>query len=137
MDKSQGMAARMLDRLPAIAQNKITRGLNYPYHYPELDPFIQCLMAVQMKQGRVGIIGEDISQSRLEFEQNMRLLVSKPTTIKQVEDIQLPLQSATVTARHYHPAPQKKLPLIVFYHGGGFLIGSLNTHDEYCRLLAK
>lgn len=137
MGRSQGIAARLLDRLPSIAQNKIIRSLNYPYHYPELDPFIQCLMAVQMKQGRVGIVGDDLSQSRLEFEQHMRLLVSKPTALAQVKDIQLPLQSMTVTARHYHPAPQKKLPLIVFYHGGGFLIGSLDTHDEYCRLLAK
>ena len=33
--------------------------------------------------------------------------------------------------------PLIKLPLIVFYHGGGFVVGGLDTHDEVCRLLAK
>lgn len=137
MDKGQGVAARLLDRLPKIAQERIVRSLDYPYHYPELDPFVKCLMAVQLKQGKTGIVREDIAQSRIFFEQSMQLLKSKPTAVRQVEDIQLPLHSGIVQARHYHPAPAKKLPLIIFYHGGGFLIGSLDTHDEYCRLLAK
>ena len=137
MDKGQGVAARLLDRLPKIAQERIVRSLDYPYHYPELDPFVKCLMAVQLKQGKTGIVREDIAQSRIFFEQSMQLLKSKPTAIRQVEDIRLSLHSGIVQARHYHPAPAKKLPLIIFYHGGGFLIGSLDTHDEYCRLLAK
>ncbi|KGT48921.1 MULTISPECIES: alpha/beta hydrolase [Acinetobacter] len=136
-EKSQGSAARLLDRLPKMVQESIVRSLNYPYDYPELDSFVKCLMAIQLKQGRTGLVGDDIPQSRIEFDHNMRLLQAKPTKIAQVEDIHLPLQSGMTPARHYHPAPKKKLPLIIFYHGGGFLIGSLDTHDEYCRLLAK
>ncbi|RYZ87914.1 MAG: alpha/beta hydrolase, partial [Moraxellaceae bacterium] len=35
------------------------------------------------------------------------------------------------------PNASKGLPLLVFYHGGGFIVGDLNTHDEACRLLCK
>ena len=64
------------------------------------------------------------------------MLTAKPSAVKQVEDLRLPVQSGTVFARHYHPAPNKKLPMLVFYHGGGFVVGSLDSHDEVCRLLA-
>lgn len=136
IDKSQGKAARLLDRLPSIAQEALVKTLDYPYIYPDLDSFVKCLMALQLKQGKSGFIGKDITQSRTYFELNMQSILAKPTEVKSVDDLRLPLQSATIFARHYHPAPQKKLPMIVFYHGGGFLVGSLETHDEYCRLLA-
>ncbi len=45
--------------------------------------------------------------------------------------------SGNLAARYYHPAPHKKLPLIVFYHGGGFVVGGFkDSHDEFCRLMA-
>lgn len=137
LEKSQGRAARVLDRLPTVLQKQLAKQLDYPYNFPELDPLIQCLMAVQLKQGKVGFIGEDYHQSRLAFENNMKNLSSRETPIAHVEDLRLPLMSGTVFARHYHPAPNKKLPCVVFYHGGGFVVGSLDTHDEACRLLAK
>jgi acetyl esterase len=38
-------------------------------------------------------------------------------------------------ARLYRPSPEP-LPLIVYVHGGGWTIGSLDSHDRLCRLLA-
>ncbi len=35
------------------------------------------------------------------------------------------------------PKPGEKLPVLVWYHGGGFVIGDLETHDSACRLLAN
>lgn len=137
LDKGQGPAARALDRLPRLAQESLTKILGYRYQYPDLDTFIKCLMAVQIKQGYSGIVGADIRLSRQQFDTQMSMIVNKVTMVELVRDIQLPLQSGTIRARHYHPSPNKKLPMIVFYHGGGFVIGGLNTHDEVCRLLAK
>lgn len=28
-------------------------------------------------------------------------------------------------------------PLVVYYHGGGWVVGDLDTHDQPCRLLAR
>lgn len=41
-----------------------------------------------------------------------------------------------IPTRIYHPAPQKKLPLIIYFHGGGHLSGSIETHDALCRRIA-
>lgn len=137
MHHTQGPAARLMDRLPAVAQDALAKVLGYPYIYPMLDSFTKCLMAVQLKQGHHGFIGQDYVASRNAFELQMRSIRSKATAISHVEDIRLPLQSGTISARHYHPNPKEKLPMVVFYHGGGFVVGGLDTHDEVCRLLAK
>lgn len=44
-----------------------------------------------------------------------------------------------VPVRIYTPpgAAGKKLPLAVYLHGGGYLVGDLNTEDPWCRLIAK
>lgn len=136
IEQGQGAAGRVLDRLPAFAQESLAKLLGYPYQYPQLDSFTKCLMAAQLKQGKVGFIGSDIAYSRRAFESQMQSIIHKPTDIRLVEDIHLPLQSGSIYARHYHPAPGKKLPMVVFYHGGGFVVGSIDTHDEACRLIA-
>ena len=41
-----------------------------------------------------------------------------------------------VATRLYHPDPVKKLPCVVVYHGGGWVLGGLSTHDTLCRQLA-
>mgnify|MGYP003513949342 FL=1 len=136
IEKGQGTAARTLDRLPAFAQKSLVKILRYPHQYPELDPLIQCMMATQLRQGNSGFIGADVIRARKNFDLQMQSIKTKPTAVKRVEDLRLPLHSGTIFARHYHPAPSKKLPMVVFYHGGGFVVGSLDSHDEVCRLLA-
>lgn len=136
IENSQGTAGRAIDRLPKVVQESLAKLLGYPYDYPQLDSFTKCLLASQLKQGKSGFIGRDLEKSRRDFESQMHSLANKLTHVQHVEDIRLPLQSGTVFARHYHPAPNKKLPMIVFYHGGGFVVGSVNTHDEACRLIA-
>ena len=135
-EKSQGTALRTLDRLPHFTQQAFAKILAYPYQYPELDPLIKCILAIQLKQGRQGLIGTDLMQSRRDFDLQLQSIQTKPTAVKHIEDLRLPLHSATISARHYHPAPSKKLPMIIFYHGGGFVLGGINAYDEVCRLLA-
>jgi acetyl esterase len=53
--------------------------------------------------------------------------------------------AAPIPSRHYRPrdagfevaGPAAPAPLLVFYHGGGFVIGDLDTHDGLCRLIAR
>ena len=41
-----------------------------------------------------------------------------------------------IPIRIYHPNPEKQLPLLVYLHGGGFIVGSNDTHDRIMRELA-
>lgn len=42
-----------------------------------------------------------------------------------------------VPCRVYRPSAQRDLPLLVYLHGGGWVIGDLDTHDAPCRSLAN
>ncbi len=57
-----------------------------------------------------------------------------------VESVQLLLAPGLVPVRHYRPAGSRRdevLPALVYYHGGGWVIGDLDTHDVVCRTLAN
>lgn len=137
MYKTQGPSARLIDKMPATVQNQVARRLGYQYDFDGLNPFYKCLLAVQHLQKKYGFIDDDYQKSRRVFKAQMQSLCPNPTGIKSVKELKLSLTQGVINARHYHPQPKKALPLIIFYHGGGWVVGDLNTHDEACRLLAK
>lgn len=69
----------------------------------------------------------------------MRLLLEQPAQpIGKIEDRRIKGPGGEIPVRVYHPvAGSAPLPVIVFYHGGGFVIGSLDSHDDLCRRLVN
>lgn len=62
----------------------------------------------------------------------------EPPAVARVEDLALDLPGRTLPARLYVPGDAANpAPLVVFYHGGGWVIGTLETHDATCRALAR
>ncbi|MES2919151.1 MAG: alpha/beta hydrolase [Pseudomonadota bacterium] len=58
--------------------------------------------------------------------------------VREVRTIALPGADGLLRARHYVPASTAALPvLLVYFHGGGFVFGDLDTHDDACRLLCQ
>lgn len=47
------------------------------------------------------------------------------------------IMAGTIPCRLYRPSAQTNLGLLVFFHGGGWVIGDLNSHDGVCRSLAN
>lgn len=54
-----------------------------------------------------------------------------------IRELSVPGPGGTIGVRLYHPSDAQALPLIVFFHGGGFVICDLDTHDPFCRSLAR
>jgi acetyl esterase len=53
-------------------------------------------------------------------------------------DLSIPGPAGTIPARYYDARPGREPgPLVVFYHGGGFVIGDLDTHGSYCAEMAR
>ena len=65
--------------------------------------------------------------------------LSVPVTIAvdRVEDRMIPGPAGDLPVRIYRPQGAAPKPAIVYYHGGGWVIGSLETHDDGCRALAN
>lgn len=60
-------------------------------------------------------------------------LAGTPPALPQVEDIVL---AGSLRGRQYWPVIDARLPLVVYFHGGRFVSGDLDSHDTVCRLLA-
>ena len=57
--------------------------------------------------------------------------------VKAVEEHHVPVAGGAIGVRLYRPSDTRPLPALVFYHGGGWVIGDLYTHDGICRAIAN
>jgi acetyl esterase len=80
-------------------------------------------------------------QARASYEKSASVLDIAPAQMHSVEDLAVPVRDGTtIRARLYYPeAPHwaEPLPALVYFHGGGFTVGSVDTHDALCRMFAR
>jgi acetyl esterase len=57
--------------------------------------------------------------------------------IASVENTTIPGPGGDIPVRVYRPESDAPLPALVYFHGGGWVLGSLETHDQTCRSLAE
>jgi acetyl esterase len=57
--------------------------------------------------------------------------------LAEVRELDLAGPAGAIPARLYHPAPGEMRPLALFLHGGGWVVGTLETHDGLARILAR
>ncbi|MGH0038505.1 MAG: alpha/beta hydrolase [Myxococcota bacterium] len=57
--------------------------------------------------------------------------------VHRVEDRSLPGPAGPIPIRVYRPGDGDQRGVLVFFHGGGFVIGDLDTHDRECRVLCN
>lgn len=77
------------------------------------------------------------AQSRLAYEAGAGLLDIPPHQLPRVQDLRISTRDgAELGARLFAPASEAPLPVLLYFHGGGFTIGSVATHEPLCRHLA-
>jgi acetyl esterase len=76
-------------------------------------------------------------QARRAYAAAAEILDLPRADVPRVEELVLPAADGTaLPARLYAGSSQRPLPALLYLHGGGFVIGSLETHDSLCRQLA-
>jgi acetyl esterase len=69
---------------------------------------------------------------------NRAFLTAEPQApLHAIEDLSAPGPAGPLGLRLYRPSAEPALPLVLFMHGGGFVLGDLDTHDSICTLLAR
>ncbi|MBX3656164.1 MAG: alpha/beta hydrolase [Ramlibacter sp.] len=75
-------------------------------------------------------------KARAAYEAGSGVLEIPRAELPRVQDLYIPARDGhLLPARLYAPAPDP-LPALMYFHGGGFTIGSIATHDTLCRELA-
>jgi acetyl esterase len=75
-------------------------------------------------------------QARTAYEAAAEILDLPRAALQRVEDITLPGAGGTPLPARLYCAVRDPAPAMLYLHGGGFVIGSLETHDSLCRQLA-
>ncbi|WP_239456536.1 alpha/beta hydrolase [Nocardioides solisilvae] len=107
-----------------------------PERHPDLDPQLAGLLAL-MDAGGTKMHQVSPEEARRMFRVltvDLRDPASVPA-VEQVEEITVPGGAGDLAARLYRPRAGE-LPTVVFFHGGGWVIGDLDTHDLTCRTIA-
>ncbi len=78
------------------------------------------------------------AEARAAYELGAGVLEVPKAALPRVEDLRIPARGGLqLPARLYAPETGRALPLLLYLHGGGFTVGSVDTHDVLCRELAR
>lgn len=128
---------RLMPWIPAGVKWLMVRGRSVSIDSNTLDRTLQVALAAQRAIGLSGVvIDDDPIESRDHLRRMSRALGGNQIHAA-VNEVAIPGPAGDIAARHYRPAERGAAALLVFYHGGGFALGDLGTHDALCRLVCR
>jgi acetyl esterase len=108
-----------------------------------LDPELAAFLALANGAGAPPLSARPLAEARLAYEQ-ASLALDLPDTSgdERVQALSLSGPAGPIAARLYRPAAGARAgddawPVLLFFHGGGYTLGSLDSHDSLCRSLAS
>ncbi len=141
-NRIEGRLARALRHVPGVwllraigERPRVIDGLT-------LDPHVQFILAMQRRKAATLMSGLTPDEARRKNRLEIRAVTVgagvAPTPVHTVRSLTVPGAAGPLVARHYVPTPTSDATapaLLVYFHGGGFVIGDPDTHDEACRML--
>ncbi|HRO59940.1 MAG TPA: alpha/beta hydrolase [Burkholderiaceae bacterium] len=104
-----------------------------------LDPQVEKILLWASRSNAPEYFDIGAQAARAHYEKVAGVLDIVAPPLHEVHDFEMPLAGRTLRVRQYAPWPHHwstPRPALVYFHGGGFTIGSVDTHDRVCRVLA-
>ncbi len=137
LDRAQALLARGILGLPAPALRVLAGGRAVEIDGQQLETEVQVLLRLQALAGERRIETMHPSEVRAWMRNATRAIAGETLPVAHVEDRRIPGPVGALGARLYRPfGGTEARPLVVFFHGGGWVAGDLETHDGVCRFLA-
>lgn len=107
--------------------------------HPDLEAFLELVEFGRATGKSLPMHEQSVEQARAEFELSALLLDPAPPQDIAVTALHIPARDgARLSARLYRaPACKAQGPVMLYFHGGGYVVGSLDSHDVVCRRLAQ
>jgi len=105
-----------------------------------LDPEAKSLLDAVAAANRPAYETIGADAARKLYKETRAAVTPAAPDVSEVGNFAAPGPNGPIPLRYYRPAGADKkaaLPVLVFYHGGGWVIGDLDTHDVVCRTLAN
>jgi acetyl esterase len=130
----QGKAANLALRMP-IAWVNILAGPPTTVDGRTLDGRAQWFLQLLARSGRRPVETKSVAEARAELDTFLPLMAGKALPVGEIIDRTIKGPAGRLRIRLYRPAGSvaRLLPTILYFHGGGWTIGSLEAYDLPCR----
>jgi len=102
-----------------------------------VDGEIRSLLDFMASRGLPPLHEQSVEDARANMIKGRAVLAQGGVELPRVEDRSFPGPAGPVPVRLYAASQGKALPMLLFFHGGGWVIGSIESHDDVCRRLAR
>ncbi len=136
-DRVERTASRLMARLPPRLASALA-GKPVVLDGLTLDPQIQLMLKALEASGPDDWPALGPVDTRAEVRRMTRVNASPLPPPALTSDLGIPGPAGIIPARRYDTVGARHSgagPALVFFHGGGFVFGDLDTHDELCRML--
>ena len=103
----------------------------------DLDPQMKIMLDVFNAAGPMFLRAETAEQARAKMRALLEANPIPPPAIYRVEDRHITGADGNIAARVYTPEGNPPMGVLVYFHGGGWVLGDLESHDRVCRALAN
>lgn len=104
---------------------------------PFVRPDVQMLLAMMAASGAPPMNEMPLAEAREAYRMMRFVADADPTDLAIIRDLTCPGPGGEIKLRYYDARESRAAgPAILFFHGGGFVIGDLETHHPYCTELA-
>jgi acetyl esterase len=105
--------------------------------YPQLTPAMRTMLERMARAGYPPLHTLSATDAKAAYEAAAGVLELPEAELKRVEDFTIPARDGhALGARLYAPSAAV-LPVLLYFHGGGFTVGSIASHDVLCRELSR
>src|SRR3989449_11636681 len=104
-----------------------------------LDPQARALIERASRSAGPALSSVGVDEARLIYRESRLALAPPPVAVQETRDYSIAGRAGAIGARYYRPLgtkPGETPPAVVYFHGGGWTCGDLDTHDSVCRGIA-
>lgn len=137
-ERIEAQVGRFLLGLPAPLQRALAGGRATRIDGQTLEADVQLALALLARTGEPPMESLSPGDARRQIARTARTFSGTPLPIARVETVSIPGLDGPIPARFYRPSlAAGAQPLLVYLHGGGWVVGDLDVYDPVCRFLAR
>ena len=102
-----------------------------------IDPEARAYLSWMQSLGLPPLAEQGVEEVRRLNRMRVPMLAGEPEPVEWIEDTRVPGPWGPIGCRIYAPVRGEPLPALLYLHGGGWVIGDIDSHDSVCRALAR
>jgi acetyl esterase len=130
------IGVKIVPVIPAWLKRLLAGGGKVTIDGNTLDATAHLMLAAQRRTRTGGLSAAGDPEVARDLMRNSHTVMATRVAVP-TNDFTIPGPNSPLRMRHYRPAVAGAAPLLVFFHGGGFVVGDIESHDWLCRIICR